>query len=260
MKVKEITALIENFAPLTWQEEWDNSGLQVGDPEAQVNGILLTLDVTPESIEIAIEQGITLIISHHPLIFGSLKSVTPATPEGRIITKAIIAGISIYSCHTNIDNAPAGVNHRLARMIGLADVKTLIPVAETEVGSGCIGNLPKTLTPDQLTGLLKERLGLKIIRTNKSSVKSIRTVALCGGSGSAMLAGAISRGADAFITADLKYHNFGDAPDDILLADIGHFESEVQVLKIFYELITEKFPKFAGLTEFADSNHVIYYL
>ena len=260
MKVKDIAEILEEFAPLSWQEEWDNSGLQVGDPQAEVNGILLTLDVTDSSMDAAINSGADMIISHHPLLFSPVKSVTPATAAGDIIIRALKAGISIYSCHTSIDNAPGGVNYRLARKIGLKDICILQPLPEGNAGMGCTGTLPEPMEKEKFLALLKEKFDLKVIRTNNSTAETIRTVAVCGGAGFSLLDKAISRGADTFITGDLKYHNFGEAPRGMLLADIGHFESEVQILKLFYELITEKFPKFAVLTECADSNHVNYYL
>ena len=127
MKIRYILNAIEAFAPRALQENYDNAGLQVGDAANDCVGVLLTLDVTEQTVDEAKESNCNLIISHHPLLFKGIKSVTPSTETGRIITKALNYGIAIYSAHTNLDNATDGVSFRMAKMAGLENVKVLVP-------------------------------------------------------------------------------------------------------------------------------------
>ena len=119
MKLREVTAALEHLAPLRLQDEWDNSGLQVGFPEAEIDSVLVCLDVTEAIVDEAIAAKCNLIVSHHPLIFKALRQVSDATYQQRCVVKALAAGISIYSAHTSLDNAPGGVNHRIAALLGL---------------------------------------------------------------------------------------------------------------------------------------------
>jgi dinuclear metal center YbgI/SA1388 family protein len=348
--VKEVTRCIEEFAPPAYQESYDNSGLQVGDLNAKVNSALLTLDVTESVIDEAISLGVKLIISHHPAIFGGLKRITPKTNAERAIIKAIKSDITIYSCHTNIDNVEKGVSYRMAEKLGLKDIKVLKPstgnlfklvtfvphdhiekvrTAIFEAGSGTIGKydccsynikgegtfraseganpftggigelhtepetrvetiFPKHLESKIISALIKSHpyeevaydiyplhnqnptIGLGAIgildKEEQETVflesvkktfqagcvrhtalrnKPVKIVALCGGSGSFLLPDARNAGADIFISADFKYHQFFDAESQIVIADIGHFESEQFTLEIFYELLIKKLSNFA---------------
>ena len=126
--LKEITRALEESAPLSFQESYDNSGLQVGEPESEVTGILIALDVTEEVIEEAASLGFNLVVSHHPVIFGGIKSITGRTAPERIVARAIRLGISIYSGHTNFDAITGGVNSMIASRLGLADVRILDPL------------------------------------------------------------------------------------------------------------------------------------
>lgn len=244
MKIAEIIQIIENFAPLRWQESWDNSGMQVGDPNQEATAALLTLDVTMDSVELARQMGANLIISHHPLIFSGLKSITVATQVGQIVIEAIKHGITIYACHTNMDSAPRGINWRLASDLNLSDIKVLESIpGESEVGMGRIGTIETTAS--ELIRNVQEKFNLSVVRTNNFCDRAIRRIALCGGSGGSLIDAAISSGADAYVTGDLKYHDFQKAGDKLLLIDIGHYEGEIAVLEIFQSIIKEKFPIFA---------------
>ncbi|MDE6741200.1 MAG: Nif3-like dinuclear metal center hexameric protein, partial [Muribaculaceae bacterium] len=119
LKVKDIAKAIEDFAPLRLKEDWDNPGLQVGDPEMGVTGVLLCLDVTEEILQEACKRDCNMIISHHPLIFGGLKRLTGATPTERIVAGALLDGIAVYSAHTNLDSAFEGVSYEMAHMLGM---------------------------------------------------------------------------------------------------------------------------------------------
>ncbi len=350
MIVKTLTNLIENFAPLSLQESYDNSGLIVGDANMEINGVLITIDVTQEVIEEAITKNCNLIISHHPLIFNGLKRLTDQNEVQRCVKIAIKNDIAIYAAHTNVDNVVNGVNGKIAEKIGLKNLRTLQPKPEmlmklvtfvpkihvfslrealfnvgaghignydscsfnvegigtfrgnkdanpfvgeidkfhtepeirvemifpeylknklietlhkvhpyeepaydlislennwNKTGAGLIGELP--VEEDELVFLhrIKEVFGCSVIRHTNFIGKKIKQVAVCGGSGSMFLNDALRMNADVFISADFKYHEFFNAEDKLIIADLGHYESEQFTKDIFYEIITKKMPTFA---------------
>ncbi len=357
MKVKDIVNLLEEFAPASFQESYDNSGLQLGSPEMDVSGILLALDVIPEVVEEAVKTGCNLIVSHHPLLFAGLKRITGSNYTERAVMKAISHNIAVISWHTSADSAYRGVNERICRKIGLKNLEILSPAegklrklvtfvpkdhinkvreAVFEAGAGKIGNYDscsfhaegagsfrggedtnpfvgekgklhlepelrfETIFPlhlqkkviqalksshpyeevaydiyaleneynhagigmigelestvDEKTFLdsLKEVFSTGVIRHSKLLGKKVQRVAVCGGSGSFLIQKAIKSGVQFLVTGDMKYHQFFDAEDKIVIADIGHYESEKFTTEIFYDLITKKFPKFA--VRFSDTN------
>ncbi|MDO9154045.1 MAG: Nif3-like dinuclear metal center hexameric protein [Paludibacter sp.] len=350
MIVKTLINLIENFAPLSLQESYDNSGLLVGDPDMEVAGVLITIDITEAVIEEAIIKKCNLIISHHPLIFNGLKRLVGQNEVQRCVKMAVKNDIAIYAAHTNVDNVLHGVNGRIADKMGLKNRKVLQPKQNTllklitfvpkihafgvrealfEAGAGHIGNydscsfnvegtgtfrgndhskpfvgelnqfhsepeiriemiFPDYLKTQVINTLLKKHpyeepafdiiplqnewskagagligelsdeeeeltflhrikslFGCSVIRHSNLLGEKIKTVALCGGSGSGLLNDAIRLNADIFISADFKYHEFFDAGNRILIADVGHYESEQFTKDIFYEIITKKMPTFA---------------
>lgn len=364
MQVRDITNHIESFAPLSYQESYDNAGLQIGHPDQEIRGVLICIDVTDEVIKEAIRLEANLIISHHPLIFSGLKKLTGSNYTERMVIEAIRQNLSIYTAHTNLDAVHEGVNHKIGEKLGLKNTGILVPVsdhlrklvffipadhAETvrqeifkagaghigaydmcsfsasgegtfrgseesdpfvgdkgtlhtepelrvetifpkeremkitsalkrshpyeevafdiyplankydRVGSGGIGELEKPLDEQFFLGLLKERFSTPVIRHTNFLSKKIKRVALCGGSGSFLLAAAISSGADAFVSGDFKYHQFFDADRRILIADIGHYESEQFTKEIFYDLLTKKFTKFAVHLSEVNTNPVNYF-
>jgi len=357
MKLKELCSYLDTAVPLSFQEGYDNSGLQVGLPDKDITSALLTLDVTEEVVSEAIAGKMDLVVSHHPLIFGGLKKIAGRTAAERILYKCIKHDIAVYSSHTNLDVYSNGVSRKMAEKLALNDVKVLsplekrllklvtyIPVShldkvrdalfeagagvtgnydmcgfvsegtgsfranelakpfvgeagkihfENEVrfetvlfthmrekvirsllnvhpyeevvydiyslennysvaGLGCTGRLSKALTEIDFLSLVASVFGSKGVRYSKLTGKSVWNVALCGGSGSSLLKEAIASGADAFITSDIKYHNFFDAENAILLVDTGHFESEKFATEILKDLIIKKFPKFA--VRFSETN------
>lgn len=363
MNVKSICELIEEVAPLSLQESYDNSGLLVGDSQMEINSVLLSIDITEEVMEEAIRKNCNLIISHHPLIFSGLKRLTGQNEVQRCVAKAIKNDIAIYAAHTNLDNVLHGVSGKMAEKIGLTNVRILQPKqsgllklityvpqlysygirqALFEAGAGQIGNydscsfntdgvgtfranenarpfvgaidelhsepetrieviLPDYLKVRVLKALLKvhpyeepaydfvalentwnqvgagvvgelekpedELVFLKRIKVifNNPAIKytellgkKIRKVALCGGSGSSFLQDAIEADADVYISGDFKYHEFFDAQKRILVADIGHFESEQFTKDIFHEIITKKMPTFAVQISDSKTNPINY--
>ncbi len=365
MIVKDIIAAIEEFAPPVYQESYDNSGLQVGDVNDTVTGVLLSLDVTEAIVAEAMYRGCNMIVVHHPLIFGGLKRITGRTYVERVVKLAIKNDISIYAAHTNLDNVMAGVNDRFARKLGLTHTRILapkggilaklctyvplpaadavrnalfiagaghisrysecsfnttgtgtfrpsagtnptigaaggpreevqelrievlvpahaeaavlralhashpyeevayelVPLANkaTEIGAGMIGTLPQPLSGTEMLALIRTQMKTGCIRHTELSGKQIKKVALCGGSGSFLLKDAIAAGADIFITGDYKYHQFFDAEGRIVIADIGHYESEQFTSEIFEEILKKKFPNFAVLLSNLSTNPVKYF-
>ena len=350
ISVQDICSCIEDFAPLSLQESWDNCGLLVGNPRQTVNKVLLTVDVTEAVVAEAIDVQAQMIVSHHPLILSGIKQLTGSTDAQRAIVLAIRHDIAIYAAHTNMDVAPGGVSYRMAAKLGLADLQTLSPQGsglrklvtyipashfeqvqravfeagaghignydmcgysvegkgsfraldgaqpfvgrhgtlhtepeirfetvfpshlirqvvaalcnshpyeepaydlyalqntDTRVGSGVVGVLPAPMNELHFLKKLKETFLSPVIRHTKLNNKEILRVALCGGSGSSLLTNAVRCKADVLVTADFKYHQFADAEQDILVADIGHFESEQFVKEIFHEVLIKKNPNFA---------------
>lgn len=255
---KEIIEAIEEFAPLSNQEGWDNSGLQVGDPEILVDSALVGLDPTYELICEARDKGIKLVITHHPLIFKGIKRITGDDPTGRCIIEAIRNGIVIYSTHTASDKVLEGVSGAAAKMLGLQDLSVLECDKDPEVGLGVVGNLPYPMKDEEFIKYVKQCLDVKNVRTSRPVGKKISRVAFCGGSGGSLIGSAIQAGADAYISGDIKYHDFftGDA---LLIVDPGHFETEAQIMKVFVEVVKKKFPNFAVLIGEQIHNPVYYY-
>lgn len=363
MKIKEIAKEIEAFAPLAYQEDYDNSGFQVGSPDDEIKGVLITIDVTEAVIDEAIEKQCNLIIAHHPLIFGKVKKIIGRNSVERCIIKAIKNDITIYACHTNIDKMSNGVSARFAQKLGLVNCRTLVaesglleklvtfvPQQQAEhvrqalysagaghignydhcsynidgkgtfrasngcnpfvgeigedhtepetrievilkkkdelriieallanhpyeepaydifelknryesVGLGTIGELENEEDEKEFLLRLKKTIDMGGIRHTELLGKKIKRVALCGGSGAEFLQDAIGQGADIYISCDFKYHQFFDAEKKILIADVGHFESERFTKEIFFEIVSKNNPKFAVYISSCKTNPINY--
>ncbi|MEZ4971969.1 MAG: Nif3-like dinuclear metal center hexameric protein [Cyclobacteriaceae bacterium] len=350
IKIKDVTSHLERFAPPSYQESYDNSGLLTGDREWLVKGILLTLDCIESVVDEAIERNCNLIIAHHPIIFKGLKKITGSNYVERTIIKALKNDIAIYAIHTNLDNVIRGVNHKIAEKIGLVDLEilsakddsmsklvTFIPQkdveqvmvalheagagnigryehcsfqipgkgtfrpgpdtnphigkageqetvdeiraevifpshqknqvlkalreshpyeevayylspldnANQEVGAGIIGRLTTPMEPLAFLRRLKDVMNTASIRYTELPKTPIEQVAVCGGAGSFLLPVAKAKGASAYVSADFKYHEFFDAEGQILIADIGHYESEQFTKDLLKEVLDKKFPNFA---------------
>jgi len=364
MKLADLCKYLDTAIPLSFQEGYDNSGLQVGFPEKEISSALLAIDITEEVMDEALKKGCNLVISHHPLIFSGLKKITGITFTERILVKAIKDDIAVYSAHTNLDTVSFGVSSKMAEKLNLQNVKVLVPLKnrllklvtfipeshllkvrealfeagagvignydkcgftvpgtgsfragdnsnpyvgetgkihfENEVrfetvlfshlkeivirtllsahpyeevaydlypldnenivaGLGCTGEFDQPLSETDFLGLVSSLFGSGIVRYSKLTGRRVKKVALCGGSGASLLSDAIASGADVFVTADIKYHNFFDADNKILLADIGHFESEKFTTEILYNLIIKKFPKFAVRFSETNTNPINYF-
>lgn len=366
MIVKEITSLIEQIAPLSYQESYDNAGLIIGNQNNEVHGILLCLDVTEAVVQEAIDTKCNLIIAHHPIIFKGLKKLNGKNFVERIVIQSIKNNINIYAAHTNLDNVFAnGVNEKIAEKINLKDIEILKPlksnlaklvtycppqyadmlrdvlwnagagnigkydqcsfsstgigtfrgnedsnpligiqgelkkVQEERIevlfekhkqssliqtlianhpyeevayeiydianenqtkGAGMIGSLPEAMSSAGFLEYLKNNMNIKVIKYTSGKETMIRKVAICGGSGRFLLEDAMHKEADVFITADFKYHDYFEADGQIMVCDIGHYESEIFTIEIFMKIIQEKFPNFATRFTETNTNPINYYL
>ncbi len=364
-KIKELVTLLQELAPLNYQEIYDNSGLQTGDLQDDITGVWLVQkkDGKLEVLEEAIAAKCNVIVAHHPVIFKPLKKLTGGNEVEQVIIKAIRHKIAIYACHTNLDNVLPGVNGKICEKLGLESIKilspkentlcklvTFAPIADTqivldalhaagagqigdykncsfrvtgtgsflptaganphigeinkqeqvtedrlevifpgylknkilaalfaahpyeevaydiyqlqnanqEIGAGMVGYLPKAMPPDYFFEYLKTKMALQHVRRTALLPKPIKKVAVCGGAGIFLLNDAIRQEADIFITADLKYKDFFAAEGRIIIADIGHYESEVYTKEIFYDTIIKKFTNFAVLKSKVNTNPVSY--
>ncbi|MEW4924892.1 Nif3-like dinuclear metal center hexameric protein [Algibacter sp. 2305UL17-15] len=364
MIVQDVINHLEELAPLSYAEGFDNVGLLVGDKNTKLTGVLVTLDTLEAVVDEAISENCNLIVSFHPIIFKGLKKITGKTYVERVVLKAIKNDIAIYSMHTALDNAFKGVNAIICNQLELANKRILIPQSETikklttyvpkneaetlrnalfNAGAGSIGNytncsfnvegygtfrgndqssptkgkkgethtetetkititFPKHLesrilqtlfnthsyeevayevvtienknqhigmgmvgelaTPMSETDFLnhvKTKMQTGFIRHSSFLNKTIKKVAVLGGSGSFAINAAKATGADAFITADLKYHDFFSAENSILLADIGHYESEQFTKNGLVEHLTKKITNFAVVLSKTNTNPVKYF-
>ena len=241
MLLREIINSIESVAPRSAQEEWDNSGMQVGDTGREVSSVLLTTDITEDVVNEAIICGCDLIISHHPILFHGLKQVCGQTPQARIVEMAIKHDIAIYSAHTNLDSVVGGINTKLAERLGIIDYRILIPnnpnILNNPTGLGVIGRLPQPMRYEDFIAHVRETLECTYVRYTRPKNEMVQIVALCGGSGVEFIDQAIEQGADVYLTADCKYHEFQDAEGRIGLIDIDHWYSERHAREIFREIL-----------------------
>lgn len=259
MIISDIIAALERVAPLDLQEGYDNAGLQIGNAAAECRGALLCVDVTPAVVEEAREKGCNLIISHHPLFFKGVKQLTGATIQQEAAIAAIKNDIAVYSAHTNLDNAPEGVNRVFAEMLGLSDIFPLIPQPQAPgSGSGAIGNFAQGVTVPQLIERVKKACNSPIVRCTTPPEGTLTRIALCGGSGGSFIQEAIASGAQAYVTSDVRYHDFVDFASKIFLIDIGHYESEKCTKDIFYHIVSKIFPNFALYYSEKEKNPINY--
>lgn len=364
LRLHELISELETFAPLAYQESYDNCGLLTGHRDMEISGAILSLDCVEAVVEEAIAKNCNLIIAHHPVIFGGLKKLNGTNYVERTIIKAIQNNIAIYACHTNLDHVKLGVNKKIADKLGLINQQilspkrsllkklvTFVPASHLEtlrtalfnagagsignydqcsfmlegtgsfrgneqsnpvlgekgklsleketrlelifegvrqsavlsalrqshpyeeiaydvyqlennyqeVGSGMTGDLKEPMPEMEFLSVLKQVFNVKFIKHTALRNNPIKKVALCGGSGSFLLKNAINSKSDIYISSDFKYHEFFDAEGKVVVADIGHFETEQFTPEIFYEIISNKFPTFATYLTEINTNPVNYF-
>lgn len=246
MLIREITDVIERFAPLGWQASYDNAGLVVGRPDDEVHRALLAVDVTEEVLDEAEAEGCDLVITHHPIIFHALKRFNSADPVQRCVERAIRRGIALYACHTNLDSAPEGMSWHVARRLGIGRLEVLDPSDAAEgVGYGVVGELPEAVPTLAFMERIRERFDVRVIRHSDIAAERVQRVAVCTGAGASLIGAALRARADFYLTADLKYNDFMTPDKSLTVADIGHFESEYCAIEILFDILSKNLRTFA---------------
>jgi dinuclear metal center YbgI/SA1388 family protein len=240
-RISEIISCLNEHAPFSLAESWDNVGLLVGDPTRTVTSILIGLDPTCTLAEEAISAGADAIITHHPLIFKPLPAIDTASPSGRFIEMTISHRISVIACHTNLDSADGGVSDILAKAVGLDHVEPLLPSstsANPAHGMGRIGRFAKAKPAAEFLRDIGAAVGLPAFFIAGRLPAAISTVAVCGGSGSELASIARERGADVFVTAEIK-HNVARWAEEqgFCLIEGTHYGTERHAVTLLTELL-----------------------
>lgn len=226
-KVKNFYDYLNSIAPFETQEDWDNSGMLVGNMEAEVNRVAVVLDITPEEIKKAKAIGADLIISHHPVIFSPIKSVT----KGSVPYELVASSMNALCCHTPLDIADGGTNDSLAELLGIKVTRADDPILR-------LGTV-EPATADELAGKIAKTLNTKVRYADAGRI--IKKIAICTGAGCSLIeaAGEI----DAFITGDASHHNFLDCVQEgITLIAAGHYETEIVVVPVLVKKLQTQFP------------------
>lgn len=255
VSIADIISAIEEAAPRSLQEQWDNSGLVLGTGSRPCTGVMLCLDVTPDVVAQARRQGCNLIVSHHPLIFKGIKVLNDTTPQGAALIDAIKADIAVYSAHTSLDNAPVpyGVSTEMARIL---DAEILSPISPT--GTGVITRLRAPMAPETFRTTCAERFNAVGVRSSAPPSAPIQTVALGSGACGFLIPDAIAAGAQAILTSDVRYHDFLDYANRIFIVDLSHFDTEKCTKQIFSRIISQKIPNFANVFCADETNPIEY--
>jgi dinuclear metal center YbgI/SA1388 family protein len=240
VRLKQITGLIEKFAPLSLQGSYDNCGLKVGDPEQEISGVLVTLDTNEAVVNEALQNGCNLIVEHHPSIFGTINRFDYNLPLTKAMTLAIKTDTAVYSSHTNIDFCDGGLNDRVAKIMGLKNVFYLEVPSDPR-----IGELEKETTLAEYANFLGEIFGDRHIATVGDPDRKIKKVAVVNGGGgghSDDLLKSKAFGADVFVTGDVKYSVARLAKDDgYAIIQFGHYDSEQAFMPLMEELLKKEF-------------------
>lgn len=254
LKCQVIMDAMEKIAPKRLAEEWDNPGLLIGSPAAEIHKVLVCLDVSEGVADRAIREGFDMIIAHHPVIFRAMKNLRTDLPQGRLVARLVRAGIAVFAAHTNLDIAAGGVNDVLAERIGLVEVKAFAPEAKGEEMAieslGRIGRLPEPVTVDEFAGKVRDNLAAGYVRLVRAGDRLIKKVALCSGAGAEFISKAAFLGADVYVTGDVKYHDAQQAfMQGIHVVDAGHFPTEYPVVPVLAERLKELLAKAKGGVE-----------
>lgn len=249
MRLSELINELEKFAPYKLAEsDWDNSGLQIGNVEDEIRGILLCLDVTDEIVSYAMDYNLNLILSHHPLLFKGVKSIHYNDYKGKLLIDLIQNQINVFSMHTNLDAATLGVNYVLSELLGFENPPVLhITKIEknspnpTIYGYGAVGELSESIHLNELAKRIANQLQTTSLRYCGQPSKEVQKIAICGGSGSSFIKDAIASGADVYITGDIGHHDAQEALEQgLAIIDAGHFDTEKHVLPHLKKYLEEK--------------------
>lgn len=228
MEIRKLIEKLEEKYPLDLQESWDNSGLQVGNPDNDLKNVLISLDLEEEGIKKAIENNCNLIITHHPYLFSGAKRIDLSKNFYKRLEMAIKNDITIYAFHTNLDIAEDGLNDNLCKILDIKDTKTLEEDKDLGLGRyGYIDQMPATSFIENIKDTLKAE-GLVVYGDID---KDIEKIAVCGGAGGDLIEDALAKSCDLIITGDVKYHDGMDlANEGIIIVDAGHFASENHII------------------------------
>lgn len=238
MKIKDIIKFLEERFPLSLQEDWDNSGLQIGNIENDLTNIMISLDLDEQTIQKAKEKSCNLIINHHPFLFSSIKSIDLNEENGKIIKELIKNDITVFAMHTNLDIGKGGVNDNLAKLLELKDISNLDTNNENPMARF---GYTDEITAYDFSKFVKEKLNCKGLILYGDKDKKIEKVALCGGAGSDFINDAIKKGCDLIVTSDVKYHEAIDNCKKINIVDPGHFASENHIIYMIKDLLEKNF-------------------
>lgn len=257
MRVKDVIATLEVFAPLPLQDGYDNAGLQVGLTEAEISGALLCLDVTEQVLAEAVGKGYNLVVAHHPLLFRPLRRLSDETQVERCVRYAVSNNLNIYAAHTNLDNAAGGVSCDLAARLGLQEIEFL-NANNAESGSGAIGVLPQPMAAREFVAKVKDLLGTECVMGNALLERPISRVALCGGAGDFLLGKAIDKGADAFLTGEMHYHQYFGHEQELQIIVAGHYQTERYVPELLRKIINDAHPELPTCITTVDTNPIVW--
>ena len=239
ISVEDIIKKIEEKAPLALAYEWDNSGFICGDKKKKVKNIFLTLDVTVNTVNEALEKGADMIISHHPILFKGINKIDYSSTQGYIVKTLIENNIALYAAHTSMDNASGGINDILAEKLSLKNIKIIEENKEfCNCGLGRVGELEKETTLKEFAEIVKKNLNTPFVRVCGDFNKKIKYVAVGGGACDDLIIPALMMGADVMVTSDMKYHISIDSVENgICVIDAGHYPTEHFVIDIFEEIL-----------------------
>ena len=220
----------------------------------------MCLDVNEKILDEAIQKGCNLVVSHHPLLFRGLKTISDLTDVQRTVRKAIQRDICVISMHTNMDNAKGGVNFRIAQKLGLQNVQFFAAkqVNGLEAGSGVIGEFAEPMAADDFVILVKKTFGVECAQCNELLRRPVKQVAICGGAGDFLLDEALKNGADAFITGEMHYHQYFGYEQQIQICVIGHYQSEQFTTEVFQEIIQQTCPGVKTVIAETNTNPILY--
>lgn len=239
MKCQRIMDMLEALAPKKLAEEWDNPGLLAGSPQQDVKKVMTCLDVSIPVVKAAIEQQTDMIVAHHPMIFKGVRHLRTDLYDGRMFQLLLSHNIAVYAAHTNLDIAQGGVNDVLAQAVGLEKLESfVITDGDSQASLGRIGYLPEAKTLDEFADMVKAGLHISQLRLVRGNDKPVRKVALCSGAGAEFIPKAAFRGADVYLTGDVKYHDAQRAVQQgINVIDAGHFGTEFPVVQVLADYL-----------------------
>lgn len=246
VNVADILSWLDSYAPFRYGASWDNSGLQVGSPEAAADRLLVALEPSSKSLREAVERKCRCLVTHHPLLFHPLSVVRWDTYPGNLVSMAVKEEISLIAVHTNLDAAREGTNEQLSRILGLGSMEPLETEDEWKgedryAGMGCVGSLPQPMRLEDFASFAAGAVGCTCPRVVGNLDGMIRRVAVCSGSGGSLLDTVIGMNADLYVTGDVKYHEAMRAEEyGLALIDIGHFASERVVVGPLAEYLRSK--------------------